>query len=54
MPKNKGRGGKSYKRGKHTGAVKRELLTKDADDGLEYGLAIKMLGNARVLVKCFD
>jgi translation initiation factor 1A len=54
MPKNKGRGGKSYKRGKHSGPVKRDLLTKEDDEGLEYGLAVKMLGNARVLVKCFD
>jgi translation initiation factor 1A len=54
MPKNKGRGGKNYKRGKHSGPVKRELLTKEEDEGLEYGLATKMLGNGRVLVKCFD
>lgn len=54
MPKNKGRGGKNYKRGKHSGPVKRELLTKGDEEGLEYGLATKMLGNARVLVKCFD
>jgi len=28
MPKNKGRGGKNYKKGKHSGPVKRDLLTK--------------------------
>jgi translation initiation factor 1A len=54
MPKNKGRGGKNYKRGKHSGPTKRELLTKEDDEGLEYGLALKMLGNGRVLVRCFD
>ncbi|MCL4134721.1 UNVERIFIED_CONTAM: hypothetical protein GTU68_025902 [Idotea baltica] len=54
MPKNKGKGGKNYKKAKHAGTVKRELVTKEADDGLEYGLAEKMLGNGRVLVKCFD
>ncbi len=31
MPKNKGRGGKNYKRGKHSGPIKRELLTKEED-----------------------
>lgn len=31
MPKNKGRGGKNYKRGKKTGMVKRDLLTKEED-----------------------
>ena len=34
MPKNKGRGGKNYKRGKHSGPTKRELLTKEEDEGL--------------------
>ena len=54
MPKNKGRGGKNYKRGKHVGVVKRDLLTKEADEGLQYGVAVAMLGNGRVRVKCFD
>lgn len=54
MPKNKGRGGKNYRRGKHSGPVKRDLLTKDADEGLQYGMAVAMLGNGRVRVKCFD
>ena len=54
MPKNKGRGGKNYKRGKHSGPTKRELLTKEEDEGLEYGLVLKMLGNGRILVRCFD
>jgi hypothetical protein len=28
MPKNKGRGGKNYKKGKHSGPAKRDLLMK--------------------------
>ena len=54
MPKNKGKGGKNYRKGKHSGPVKRDLVTKDSDEGLEYSKVEKMLGNARVLVKCFD
>ena len=54
MPKNKGKGGKNYRKGKHSGPVKRDLVTKESDEGLEYGRAEKMLGNGRVLVKCFD
>ena len=34
MPKNKGKGGKNYRKGKHSGPVKRDLVTKDADEGL--------------------
>ena len=34
MPKNKGRGGKNYKRGKKAGPIKRDLLTKEEDEGL--------------------
>jgi len=54
MPKNKGRGGKSYKRGKHSGPVKRELVTKEEDETYEYGLVLKMLGNCRILLRCYD
>jgi hypothetical protein len=34
MGKNIGRGGKNFKKGKHSGPVKRDLLTKESDDGL--------------------
>ena len=54
MPKNKGKGGKNYKKAKHAGPVKRDLVTKDSDEGLEYGKVEKMLGNGRILIKCFD
>lgn len=54
MPKNKGKGGKNYRKAKHSGPVKRDLVTKQSDEGLEYGRAEKMLGNGRILIKCFD
>ena len=53
MPKNKGKGGKSRRRGKNNNeATKRELLLKD--DGQEYAQVIKMLGNGRLEAFCFD
>ncbi len=54
MPKNKGKGGKNYRKGKHSVPSKKDLVTKDADQGLEYARVEKMLGNGRVIVKCFD
>ena len=52
MPKNK-TGGKKGKRGgnKNQGNV-RDLVFKE--DGQEYGRVIKMLGNCRINVLCFD
>ena len=52
MPKNK-TGGKKGKRGgnKNQGNT-RELVFKE--DGQEYGRVIKMLGNNRITVLCFD
>lgn len=52
MPKNK-TGGKKGKRGgnKNQGNA-RELVFKE--DGQEYGRVIKMLGNCRINVLCFD
>ena len=52
MPKNK-TGGKKGKRGgnKNQGNT-RELVFKE--DGQEYGRVIKMLGNCRINVLCFD
>lgn len=54
MPKGKsGKGGKKHKRGKgDMEAVKRELVFKE--DGQEYGQVMKMLGNGRCDVQCFD
>ena len=48
-----GKGGKNRRRGKNEGdAFKRELIYKE--EGQEYGQVIKILGNARVDVNCFD
>eukprot|EP00743_Colponemidia_sp_Colp-15_P000658 GILK01000734.1.p1 GENE.GILK01000734.1~~GILK01000734.1.p1 ORF type:complete len:145 (-),score=27.31 GILK01000734.1:151-585(-) len=53
MPKNKGKGGKNRKRGKNVNEDdKRELLFKE--DGQEYGQVLRMLGNGRVELQCFD
>ncbi|KAI9223120.1 hypothetical protein BC828DRAFT_355252 [Blastocladiella britannica] len=53
MPKNKGKGGKTRRRGKNEAdGVKRELVFKE--DGQEYAQVLKMLGNARIEVQCFD
>ncbi|KAG2230372.1 hypothetical protein INT48_007667 [Thamnidium elegans] len=49
MVKNKGKGGKSRRRGKNdTENDKRELVFK------EEGQVLKMLGNGRVEAQCFD
>merc|ERR1719262_284914 len=47
-----GKGGKKAKRGKGTSDTKRELIFKE--DGQEYGQVIRMLGNGRCEVSCFD
>eukprot|EP00945_MAST-04E_sp_MAST-4E-sp1_P004195 g4195.t1 len=52
MPKNKGKGGKNRRRGKNEGEEKRELEFKE--DGQEYALVERMLGNGRCEVLCFD
>mmetsp|Transcript_2586 Transcript_2586/g.4929 ORF Transcript_2586/g.4929 Transcript_2586/m.4929 type:complete len:135 (+) Transcript_2586:64-468(+) len=53
MPKNKGKGGKSRRRGKNNNeANKRELLLKET--GQEYAQVVKMLGNGRLEAFCFD
>ena len=52
MPKNKGKGGKNRRRGKNVNEEKRELLLKE--DGQEYAVVLKMLGNNRVRAECFD
>ncbi|KAJ2264216.1 Translation initiation factor 1A [Coemansia sp. RSA 376] len=46
-------GGKSRRRGKNDAdPVKRELVFKE--EGQEYAVVVKMLGNGRVSAKCFD
>eukprot|EP01065_Artemidia_motanka_P030458 TRINITY_DN3648_c0_g1_i1.p1 TRINITY_DN3648_c0_g1~~TRINITY_DN3648_c0_g1_i1.p1 ORF type:complete len:204 (+),score=105.50 TRINITY_DN3648_c0_g1_i1:119-730(+) len=53
MPKNKGKGGKNRKRGTNKNEPeKRELTTKE--EGQEYAQVLKMLGNGRLEVHCFD
>ncbi len=54
MPKNKGKGGKNYKKGKKTdgGEARRDLILKEP--GQEYGQVLKMLGDGRVQLNCFD
>ncbi|KAJ1569501.1 Translation initiation factor 1A [Cladochytrium tenue] len=53
MPKNKGKGGKNRKRGKNENeSEKRELVFKE--DGQEYALVSKMLGNGWVEANCID
>ncbi|KAI8367283.1 eukaryotic translation initiation factor 1A, Y-chromosomal [Choanephora cucurbitarum] len=53
MVKNKGKGGKSRRRGKNdTENDKRELVFKE--EGQEYAQVTKMLGNGRVEAQCFD
>merc|ERR1711965_440590 len=53
MPKNKGKGGKSRRRGKgDNGVDKRELIFKE--DGQEYAQVLTMLGGGRLEAQCFD
>merc|ERR1711985_114884 len=53
MPKNKGKGGKSRRRGKgDSGLDKRELIFKE--DGQEYAQVLTMLGGGRLEALCFD
>jgi translation initiation factor 1A len=51
MPKNK-KGGKNAKRAKGVSEEKRELVFKE--DGQDYGIVDKMLGNGWVAVTCSD
>ena len=54
MPKNKGKGGKNFKKGKKsTGEQeRRDLLFKE--DGQEYAQVVRMLGDGRVALSCYD
>ena len=52
MPKNKGRGGKNFRRGKNENETKRELIFIEEDT--EYAKVLKMLGNGRIEADYFD
>ena len=52
MPKNKGKGGKKFRKGKHAVGVKKPLIFKE--DGQEYAKILKILGNCRVHTLCMD
>lgn len=53
MPKNKGKGGKNRRRGKNDNdGEKRELQFKE--ESQEYGQALRMFGNGRLEVLCYD
>mmetsp|Transcript_14107 Transcript_14107/g.29529 ORF Transcript_14107/g.29529 Transcript_14107/m.29529 type:complete len:142 (+) Transcript_14107:73-498(+) len=52
MPKNKLGGNKAKRAKGGTDATKRELIFKE--DGQEYGQIMRMLGNGRCEVSCFD
>ena len=53
MPKGKGKGGKSRRRGKRTiTTIPRELILKE--EGQEYAQITKMLNNGKVEAFCYD
>jgi len=52
MPKGKGKGGKNRRRGQNQSQQKRDLQLKE--DGQEYAIVRKMLGNGRLTAFCFD
>lgn len=54
MPKNKGKGGKNYKKGKKRdeGETRRDLIFKE--DGQEYAQVLRMLGDGRLALQCYD
>ena len=54
MPKNKGKGGKKFRRGKHYNETKRPLLLSDEEQNQCYGHIIKSLGNGRFDVNCYE
>jgi len=54
MPKSKGKGGKNVKKGKKrdTDGERRDLLFKE--DGQEYAQVLRMLGDGRLALACYD
>lgn len=53
MPPNQ-KGGKGYKKGKHTGEVDLKMIDWDEKDGQMLGRVIKSVGNRRFRVFCND
>ena len=51
MPKNKGKGGKKFKRFKHDNESKRPLVLKEEDQC--YAKVTKMLGSGRLMADCY-
>ena len=47
-----GKGGKNRRRGKGEGEEHKDLVVKE--EGQEYGQVLRMLGNGRLEVQCFD
>lgn len=54
MPKNKGKGGKKFRRGKHANETKRPLVLKNEEEDQCYGQVMKILGNGRFEVNCYE
>lgn len=57
MPKNKGKGGKKFKRmkkGSNEPEGGRKLILRDEKEHQEYGKVIKLLGDSRVMILCND
>eukprot|EP01080_Neovahlkampfia_damariscottae_P004422 gene4422-7797_t len=53
MPKNKGKGGKTRKRGKNNSEqTRKDVLLRE--EGQEYGVVVRMLGNGRLEALCYD
>ena len=53
MPKNKGKGGKKFRRGKHSNESKRQLVLCNHLDNQCYGIVTKILGNRHFSVNCY-
>ena len=51
MPKNKGKGGKGFRKSKHENFNKRPMVYRDKNQA--YSRVTKMLGNGRVIVECY-
>ena len=54
MPKNKGKGGKNWKKGKKGSGDGNVRDLEYKEDGQEYAQVTKMLGDGRVALQCYD
>ena len=56
MPKNKGKGGKSRRRGKNENydKISRELIYRNPEEGTDYAQVKKILGRSHAEVFCFS